>query len=372
MTQPKVIATSLKTLLDNKIVKCILDRSCDLDPVIDEVKSWWGYDLMGRKPSPAYDQYGVFKGTDLDLACFLYELSGRGAVINIPTYKSHTQSRKRTDQQLTSKFNRNGMVIGVGANKNFFSFNVRIIDQNVVGEDKVGDFRTFSLTDKQGEWYDGWQRIEFVPTLKENRFITENQLWTGNKIIFKNFIHPNRWTSFFGHHYVITKLLIERLEDFCKFLNTEVKRMQAAGIEFPEGEGPSSYDYEYGEGVQKTFTAFESKIYIPSTQISGDYKMYDELTPENMVEAYNLRKKYLYNVVPALSFMTRASEYAHYKNPDRMPSWIQNVKWEDGFKIPPRGRVEWQRLKLVQPKVGEHSISILKRTFQKSARVGAE
>ncbi|MFW9871488.1 MAG: hypothetical protein ACFFG0_00090 [Candidatus Thorarchaeota archaeon] len=372
MTQPKYISQALKGILENPVVQCILDRSCNLDAAIETVKSWWGYNLMTRKPSSAYDQYGIFKGTDLDLACFLYELSGRGAVINIPTYKAQSRSTKRKDQQLASKFNRNGKVVGVEANKNFFSFSVKIIDQNVIGEDSVGDFRNFSLTDKLGDWYSGWQRIEFTPTLKENRFITENNLWTGNKIIFKNFIHPNRWTSFFGHHYVITKMLMERIEDECKFLNTEVKRMQAAGIEFPEGEGPGSFEREYGEGVQKTFPAFEAKIYIPSTKISGDYTMVDEMSAEVMVEHYNRRKKLLYSVLPALRFMTRASEYAHYKNPERMPAWIKNVKWEDGFKIPPRGRVEWQRLKLVQPAVGEHSISILKRSFEKSATVGAD
>jgi len=71
MTQPKHIARSLKTLLENPFVKSILDRSCDLTRVSETVKSWWGYDLMTRKPSPAYNDYGIFKGTDLDLACFL-------------------------------------------------------------------------------------------------------------------------------------------------------------------------------------------------------------------------------------------------------------------------------------------------------------
>jgi hypothetical protein len=372
MTQPKLIATSLKTLLENDIVKAILDRSQDVNNgAISTVRSWWGYDLMSRKPSPAYDTYGIFKGTDLDLACFLYELSGRGAVINIPTYKSHSKSKKRTDQKLVSKFNRNGMITGVGANKNFFSFNVNIIDQNVIGEDKVGDFRSFSLTDKYGEWYEGWNRIEFVPTLKENRFITENSLWSGHKIVFKNFIHPNRWTSFFGHHYVITKLLMERLEDEARFLNGETKRLLAAGIKFPKGGGPKTHESTYGKSEQKKFPAFECKIYIPETHISGDYELID-MTQEELVKAYNTQKYYTYSLIPTLRFMTRASEYAHYINQERMPAWIKNVTWEPGFKIPPRGRTQWDRLKLFQPKVGEHSVSILKRTYEKSATVGAD
>jgi len=371
MTQPKHVAQSLKTLLENPLVESILDRSCDPRLTAETVKSWWGYDLMTRKPSPAYNDYGIFKGTDLDLACFLYELSGRGAVINIPEYKSHTKSKKKTDQVLTSKYNRNGAITGVSANKDFFSFNVNIIDQNVIGEDKVGDFRTFSLTDKRGDWYQGWRVIQFVPTLRENKFITENKMWSGHKIVFKNFIHPNRWTSFFGHHYVITKLLMERLDDEAKFLYGEMKRILAAGITYPKGKGPKTGTYEYGEGKQEKFPAFTAKIYIPDTHIAGDYTMV-ETSQKGLVKAYNDRKYYVYSLIPALRFMTRASEYAHFINPDRMPAWLKNVNWESGFKIPPRGQVLWDRLKLFQPKVGELSVSILKRSFEKSATVAAD
>lgn len=370
MTAPKHIASSLKTILQNPIVGVILDRSQDITTITNTVTEWWNYDLFSRKPSPAYDEYGIFQGTNLDLACFLYALVGRGAVINLPTYRSHTQSKIREDQRLSSRENRHGQVIGVSANKDFFSFNISIIDQNVIGADKVGDYRTFSLTNKQGEWYEGWQRIEFVPTINENKFITENRLWTdstiGSTIIFRNFIHPNRWTSFFGHHYVISKLLINRLEEEAKFLNTQIKTMKAAGIEFPDGKGPASYDYEYGETKSEKFLAFESMIYIPEVETKGDYPVL-EPSQENLVAIYNRRKE-VNKVISKLRFMTRASEFAHFKAPDRFPSWIKNTSWESGFKIPKK-RIEWDRLKLFQTKPGELSVSILKRTYEKSARV---
>jgi len=367
MTEPKYVANTLKTLLTNSLVMQILDRTADMTPVIQEVSSWWNYDILTRKPIPAYNEYGIFKGTDLDLACFLYGLSGRNSVINIPDYKSHTKAKIREDQQLTSKSNRNGQVISVGGNKHFFSFNVKIIDQNVIGEDKVGDYRSFSLTDKYGEWYDGWSRIEFVPTIKENRFITENELWSGNTIFFTNFIHPNRWTSFFGHHYVITKMLIERLEDEAKFLYGHIKAMQVEGIKFPKGDGPAEHDYSYGKSVQKKFPAFESVIYIPESQISGDY-IDIEHNQKNLVDSYRKRNTFTYSNIPPLRFMTRASEFAHFKNSDRMPYWLKNVKWESNFVMPGK-RTKWDRIKLFQPKVGEHSISILKREYEKSATV---
>jgi len=369
MTAPKYVATSLKTILDSPMVQDILNRSSNIqEKAVPEAVSWWGYDLFNRKPSPAYDEYGIFKGTDLDLACFMYELAGRGAVINIPYYKAHSQTKIREDQQLKSKANRHGELINVGANKDFFNFNINIIDQNVIGEDKVGDFRTFSLTDKDGTWYDGWHTIQFEPTLKENRFITENALWSGNRIVFRHFIHPNRWTSFFGHHYVVTKMLIDRLVDEASHLNKEVKRIQETGVSFPEGDGPKSYNYEYGDTVSKTFVGFNAMVYIPEQKYSGEYPKYPD-TQEGLLAAYQKRKA-LNNVISRLRFMTRASEYAHYTNSERMPAWIKNVQWEDGFKMP-RKRIEWQRLKLFQDKVGEHSISILKRTFTKKARVAA-
>jgi len=372
MTAAKVIAGSLTSLLSHPVVKAILDRTADMKPVIEEVQSWWGYDLMNRKPSPAYNDYGIFQGTDLDLACFLYALSGRGAVINLPRYKPHTQVKIRENQQLISKANRHGKLLGVGANKEFFTFNINVMDENVIGEDQVGDYRTFSLTNKHGDWYEGWDKIEFVPTRKENRFLTENKLWSGNTVVFQNFIHPNRWTSVFGHHYVITRLLMDRLEEESKHLNREIKRLQDVGVTFPKSEGPRPFvPTSYGDTVSQTFTAFEMKVYMPDTQFSGQYPMLEE-TQDMLVSAYKTRKFFTYIAIPKLRFMTRASEYAHYKAPDRMPAWIKNVSWEDGFKIPPRGRTEYQRLKLFQDKVGEHSISLLRRTYEKKARVAAD
>ena len=372
MTQPKYVASSLKNLLESPMVLTALNRSSDIESAAQEATGFWGYDLFSRKPSPAYDQYGVFQGTDLDLACFLYALVGRNAVINIPRYKAATVRKERADQELRSKFNRNGRLMGVLGNKDFFKFNIRIIDQNVIKMDDVGDWRTFSLTDYDGSWYQGWDRIEFVPTLNENKFITESQLWSGHTIVFKNFIHPNRWTSFFGHHYVISKMIIERLAEEIKFLNAQMKAMQAAGIRFPEtGDRPSTYDgYSYGDGKSVKFKSFQVKIFVPEIGLTGEWPMIEQ-NQDNLVATYQKRKR-LSNYKDSLMFMTRATEYAHYINPDRMPHWIKNVKWEEGFRESSRHKTDWQRLKLFQPEVGKHAVSILKRTYDKSARVSAD
>jgi hypothetical protein len=367
-TPPKQIAKSLSTLLINPMVLDALDRTKDIIPVAEAAMGFWGYDLMTRKPSPAYNEYGIFKGTDLDLACFLYELADRGAVINIPQYKSNTRKTTRSDQMRISSSG-NGAIVGVKSNKDFFKFSVQIFDQNVVGKDKVGDFRTYNLTNHTGEWYEGWKRIEFVPTLNENKFITENKLWTGSQIIFNNFVHPNRWTSFFGHYYVISKIIIDRLSEEIKHLNAKIRQMKAYGIDFPKGEGPAPYvDREYGATKSVKYDSFQAKIFIPNLDLKGEYKVVEK-SQENLVEAYN-KKKRLARMKDSLQFMVRATEYAHYANPDRMPAWIKNVNWEDGFKEP-GGRISWQRLKLFQPEVGKHSVSILKRVYSKTAQVSA-
>jgi hypothetical protein len=369
MTTPKHISQSLMTLLINPLVLDALDRSTNIEPAAVAAMSFWNYNLHSRKPSPAYNDYGVFTGTDLDLACFLYALSGRGAVINIPDYKTGSRKTIREDQKRISSTG-HGAVLGVQSNKDFFKFSVKIFDENVVGTEKVGDYRTYSLTNHTGTWYNGWSKIEFVPTLNENKFITENKLWSGNRIVFSNFIHPNRWTSFFGQHYVISKLVIERLAEEAKHLNAEVAAMQREGIVFLKGEGPAPYvNRTYGATVSQKFDSFQVKIFVPELDLKGEYPKIEH-NQKNLVETYE-KKKRLLNMRDSIQFMTRATEYAHYINPDWMPAWIKNTKWEDGFNIP-GGRVNWQRLKLFQPEVGKHAVSILKRTYQKAAQVSAD
>jgi hypothetical protein len=370
MTTPKYVAKTLRELLDNQLVLDALDRTKDVVPIGQTAVDFWNYDLFTRSPSPAYTEAGMFMGTDLDLAVFLYDLANRDAVISLPRYKAATRSTKREDQDVVSAANRHGKMIGLVANQDFFKFSVRIIDENVVGEDTVGDFRTFSLTDYDGGWYEGWDRINFVPTRKENRFITENKLWTGNVIHFKNFIHPNRWTSFFGQYYVMSKIVVERLTEEMRFLNAQMKAIKAEGIDFPEGEGPGPYrPTTYGESKSVKFDSFQAKIHIPEMGLKGEYVNLEK-TQQSLVDAYN-KKKQLNKMREKLTFMVRATEYAHYKNPDQIPSWFHGVKWEDGF-IEPGMRTPWQRMKLFQPEVGKHSVSILKRTYSKSAQVSVD
>jgi hypothetical protein len=181
-------------------------------------------------------------------------------------------------------------------------------------------------------------------------------------------IHPNRWTSFFGQYYIITKLVIERLVHESAFLNSEIKRLKEKGIEFPPGEGPMDYGpVSYGKTKSIKVQAFQAKVYLPDTKYAGEYPKAKE-TEAALIDAYNTRKRYQ-KILKKLRFMTRATEYAHSKVPDSLPSWIKGVRWQDDFKIPPKGRTRWQRLPLFQDEVGEFSIALLRRWYEKSTRV---
>lgn len=368
MTKPKHISNKLSNILDHPTVINILDRSTNIEGATQWVQDLWDYDLYTRRPGPAYIDGDIFAGTDLDLAAFLYALVDRNAVINLPTYRSMRQTKFKTGQRLVSNSNRHGQILGVSANKNTFIFSVRIKDMNVMKTDEVGDYRNFSLTKFNGEWYSGWNKIEFLPTAKENNFITENRLWSGNTVYFKNFVHPNRWTSFFGEPYFITKLLINRLTEEAKHYSEEVKRILEAGIEFPPSDKEKVYSYtdeNVDTGKQIKARAFEVEIDMPENETTfPNYKH----SQQNLVKLYKLKNLYSYSIIPKLRFMTRATELAHHRRPDLFPFWIENTKWESGYKLKGKRKV-WDRLILFQPEPFQQGVSIRKREYEKSERV---
>jgi len=376
MTAKKKVAKTLLNVMDHEVMMGIMDRQFHPDAVVSDVQSWWGFDMYKRKPGPALIN-DVFEGTDLDLACFMSALAERGAVINIPWYKSMRPQTIKEGQRVVSKDNRHGPIINLTSNKDLFSFGVKIMDANVIGTDSVGDFRTFSITDPSGEMYEGWRTIEFDPVAKENKFLTENDIWTGNRVIFKNFVHPNRWISFYGVHYFITKCLIERLRDQAKNYHSQINRMLDNGIKYPvSGEGAQTkwakQTKEKGKSVK--FRALEVECDIP--EYYNEYPTFKD-TQENLVYLTKERKNWAYKVVPALSFAVRCTELAHLKygfngsGKEKMPAWLNNVKWEEGYKQKGK-RIEWNRLTLFQPGVGERAVAIRKRVKEKSEIMSLE
>ena len=381
----KEIAFSLRNVLKHPIMEDIMDRSVPiLNSDIETVAGYWNYDLFGRNPAPAYiGDDGNVVCTDLDLATFLYTLVERGAVIMMPNYKSSRGSSVKEGQMVTSKQNRHGKLTGLTANKDSFSFGIKIFDMNVITTDSVGDYRNFIITNFEGGFYSGWDKISFLPTAEENQFISESGIAAGNSIYFKNFTHPNRWISFFGHKYFITKAMIDRLTEECQFYHTCIKEMLAQGITYPEsGEGAKTdWGTTSSKGETKAIKVdcFEVEIDVP---IVGNYTKPD-YNQKNLIMLTEKRKRYVYNLLPRLRFATRATEMAYVNmvkaQPTRepFPMWIQNADWEKEYRVmnPESGRKgnkKWDRFVLFQPAVGERGVAIRRRFYQKTEQVALD
>lgn len=374
----KTVAKTLVKVLEDPRIKAVQDLTRPVDDLAKKMISAWSMDLYTRKPGPAYDEDDVFVGTDLDLACFMIALAERNAVIILPKYRARRQAQKTEGEIIVSKDNRHGRIMGLSANKETFSFSVRVEDMNVITDNgtKVGAPRNFMLVDLDGSWYKGWDSIQFVPSAIENDFLNDHSLWAGASVIFKNFVHPNRWISFYGRPYFVTKALIQRLEKESTHLNAEVKRLLAEGIDFPREAARKEWPQKkpVGEAERKTVTAFEAEIDLPEPE--GEFVVLEK-TQEALVAAADRRKDLVYSTIQKLRFMARATELAYYKHGlmkdgiEKMPAWIQNAAWERDFKQPKK-RKKWNRLILTQPGVGEFGIALRYRIWEKTEKVAAD
>lgn len=334
------------------------DRSADVSDLAATLAQHWSFDLFARSPGPALIENGVLKPTDLDLACFLSALADRKAVINLPEYKSRRPTTKKSTEHVISKDNRHGHIVGLRSNKEVFSFGVLVKDMNVMTTEgdtqEVGAYRNFLVVDLDGTFYDGWKTIEFVPTAKENDWLYDKKLWTKNRIVFKHFVHPNRWPSFYGKYYLVTKALITRMEEEAKALRSWIKERRK---DEPKPPYTKPELREIGASKKITITAFEAVVDTPT--LKGKFE-----NPRSM-NAAELRLKQITDALPALRFATRATELAfHQHGPDPRPAWVAGV-WED-WK-PKGGRVLWQRL-VLHPS----GIALRYRTRDKTETVAAD
>lgn len=364
--EKKVVAKTLTSILENPIMEIIRDKESDIEQVFDKVISWWRYDLESRKPGPAYIDEN-FVGTDLDLACFLFELCERNAVINIPKYKSMRAKTIKEGEAVVSSENRHGQITGLIANKDVFSFSVRIKDMNVVTSEGVGESRNFSITDLDGDWHEGFMNLGFIPTAKENKFLFENKLVFDNKIDFTNFVHPNRWSSLFGQYYIMTKQLIKRLKEESSYYFQEIKKMKDEGITYPPKDAPAEWPHsEKIPGKKIKVKSFEADLDIPDNDTK--FVTYEH-NQETLLELTKRRNYYTYTLVPKLNFAVRTVEYAYHKfGKNRIPSWIKNAEWQENWVVPGK-RTKWDRVILFQPEVGKIGVSIKKRLFESTQEV---
>jgi len=366
MTKKKQVSKTLKNVLTNETMIAIRNLYYDMKPVIEEVSAWWDFDMYSRKFGPAVYSDDFEGQNKLDLATFLKTIATRRPVLNVPIYKSMRPRTIREGERVVSKENRHGPLLSLSSNKDLFSFSIKINDANVITTNSVGKPRNFTITDPSGEWYDGWTTIEWDPSASENEFLNDKNLWAGNRVVFKHFVHPNRWTSFYGAPYFITKALIDRLTEEAKHYNVLIKKMLKAGIDYPEKGEDAKTDWgktETEPGKSVKFRALEVDIDIPDYE--GEYQKV-EFNQQELIRLTKLRREWVYTTIPNLRFATRTTELAFFKyGENKMPHWLKNIKWEEDYKQKGK-RIVWERLVIVQPGVGEVAVAIRKRVKEKA------
>jgi len=318
------------------------------------------------------------------MACFLSALVDRNAVVNLPEYIPLRQGTVKENQVTIDTKNRHGGILGVTSNQDTFSFGIRFKDAQIINlleDEQIGAYRTFLMTDLDGNLYSGCNSLEFVPTYKENEWFYNN-IWkndsdvSGNVINFKNFINPNKWVSFYGQYYFIAKSLEKRLVEQIQYMNNLISEMQKQGVKFSLKTGRGKYwqdiSHNYGHFKSEKIWEFESDVYYPEND--SQYPTL-EFNKQNL-EALNKRVKSLTKSLAKIRYHLRTVEYAfankhrHLQNGDQIfvkPSWI-DADWELNYRD--KGKKSyWNRLKLIQPGVGEKSVSIKFSWVQRTEKV---
>ena len=390
-TTKKSVAKTLTMILENPLMKTIMDRQQKIGPVIDTVLSHWDYDLFSRKPGIAQqvtEDGTTIIETDLDMVSFISALGERNAVINLPDYNARRPETVKENQVSISKDNRHGKLLGTTSNQNTFSFGVRFKDAqvaNLLEDEEIGAYRTFLLTDLNGELYEGYDGIEFFPTYEENKWFYEKGIWTddpnvdGNIIHFKHFVAPQKWLSFYGQHYFIAKALENRLVEQIQYMKEHMAQIQEYGVKFPLKTGRGQYwkdtSHPYGHFDYKKVWEFEAEVDYPDND-----SVYPTVafTQGNLV-GINIRVKQLSKSLSKIRYHVRCVELAFAnKHNDLdipsgtpksflMPGWI-DADWEVNYKQKGKRKM-WQRMKLMQPGVGELSVALRFRWIQRKEKI---
>jgi hypothetical protein len=356
--------------LKNEYAQIIMDRTRPItDEIVSALIAQGTMSYAGRNPRPALDFDGNIQTTDLDLLSFLVPLAARNAVIEIPEYKSRRQVVKNSDERKVGT-NQFGPITSLVSNRNVFSFSIKIHDKTIVTKDDIGDetiggYRNYMVVDCNGEIYNGWNKIVINPNAKENAFLSEKHLWTGNTVYFKHFVHPNRWKSVFGAPHLLKKMLLARIDDEARFYRREIKRLHGLGI-----YGSSNFTKKERvvtvRGATKKVVVQTLEMLLSLPKFSGEYVAVPN-TVDGLLMAYRRARLLTYTLKPAVQFVVRANEAAFFKfgldekGLGRIASWLKKCKWVEGKKSP--------RSALYQMMKFNDNVSLLYRLKTKTERV---
>lgn len=327
-------------LLTNDVLKKIemrniLDLSIPMDNTIDIVMKKWEYDLMSS------DKMGYTP----DLVSFLYSLLNRKAIIVIPKYKATTTAQNFNENVHVIQENRHGRLVGIQGNAKTFSFTIKIVDMNVINGDSVGEIRCFRLTDPEGNWYKGIDKLQVVG-INESKSDSDD-------IKFDFFVDPKRWIEFYNEKYFITKSLIQRLKTESSYYYQCIKKMLDDGIEYPKFDKKNDWPSTDKKGEKKLIKLFSSEVFHPD--YTGEFPILAS-NQNNLIYLTARRNTYIYSIVPRLQFITRAIEYAFF-HVDEKVSTKEKIEgeWKD-IKIK---RTEWKEFNL-------GDVGIRKRVYEKN------
>jgi len=367
-TLGREIAESIRGVVsgEDPIAAKIMDRAYPIDEeFVDKVVTKGVMSWLDRKPTKD-EKYSV---SDLDLLSFLVPVYQRGAVIEIPEYTSRRQVIKKEGVRRIAGAPRFGKLTGLISNKDVFSFSIQMFDNTIITTDTadqehVGDHRRFMVVDVDGYWHEGWKAIQFKANAEENEFLRTWGLIDGEgKVVFKYWVHPNRWQSIFGAPHLLKKLLFTRLDDEAVFYRDERKRLEAKGFRLPE-----TFLKDWG----KTKSAGETKpIQVQTIEsvlehggFSGNYTTLPD-TQEGLVYAYERNKLITYTWKPLIQFGIRANEAAYlWHGKGQVAPWMGGRQWQP-YQESSR-HAKWQRLGL-----SEH-FALLLREKTVTERVSAE
>lgn len=322
----------------------ILDLSIDMENTIDIISKKWEYDIISNK------------SINVDMVSFLYSLLNRNAIVVIPKYKASTVAQNLNEKIHIIPENRHGRLVGIQGNSKTFSFTIKIIDMNVINGDKIGELRCFRLTDPEGNWYKGIDKLQVVSPNKNK--LTEDITYN-NDIKFDYFIDPKRWTQFYSEKYFITKSLINRLKVESSHYYSCIKKMLDDGIKYPS-EKQSTWASTEQKGEKKLIKLFMSEVF--HSDYNNEFPVLTS-NQNNLVDLTNRRNKFIYSIIPKLNFIIRAIEYSFFKVnnnnnniiPDEIKEKFGDIKWEN-IKIK---RTEWDVLNL-------GDLGIRKRVYEKN------
>jgi hypothetical protein len=352
-------------VVNSKRFSAVCNRNIPIQEIINSILSLWRFNLLTRKPSVIFDEVGI-PATDLDMATFLMELTGRKATAVIPDYRTMFAATVRENVKVNPK-NRYGTLLGLNANKKTFNFSLRMWDNNVTNSSNgtVGAYRKFSLTDLEGNLYQKFSGIEFDPTAEENEFL--KPLYDENSTInFQYFVSPERRTTIYSAPYMLTKLLIERIDDEAKTYFAHMKSLNVNTTSaYEESEAESEI---ISVGSSKDITVRALEVEVDHSGFIGEYNLGDFDTVEDNYEFYRAaRNNLIYKVKPFLTVYTRLAELAYFKyDVGKLPDWIegQGFNWQPYKK--PKARITWDMLSIVD---GEKMLSLRKRVHDVNVHV---